>query len=366
MNIKSFIIMTAAGIMLAACQSKTYQIKGTVEGADNVDTLYLTTDFQTGTPSATILVKDGQFELEGETDSAYVCFLYTTQDENLNIPFFVEPGTIKVKLSTTPGASRIGGTYINDEWQRLNDSTMVIGKELDNIAERMYTNEQATEEEQYQMMEQVEQLNERFGKIVINFAERNIKNEFGCFLLTYYPEEIIPNKERMRLIEMLPTEKHQRADIQQITQLMGNSEKTEEGATMEDFTMPSIEGAPMSIMSEVRKNRITVIDFWASWCAPCRQETPFMVELYKQYKDKGLGIVGISLDDDGDAWKQATNQLGIVWPQMSDLKGWECEAAQMFNVNAIPHTIVVDQNGKILRRGLRGRQLEEFIAEQLK
>ena len=91
-----------------------------------------------------------------------------------------------------------------------------------------------------------------------------------------------------------------------------------------------------------------------------------MVELYKQYKDKGLGFVGISLDEDGEAWKQATNQLGIVWPQMSDLKGWECEAAQMFNVTAIPHTIVVDQNGKILRRGLRGQELEEFIAEQLK
>ena len=351
--------------MLAACQSKTYQIEGTVEGADKVDTLYLTTDFQTGTPSATIIVKDGRFEMEGETDSTYICFLYTTQDANLNIPFFIEPGTIKIKLSTTPGVSRVGGTHINDEWQRLNDSTMVLGKEMDNIAEKMYTNEHATEEEQQQMMKQVELLNKQFGSIVTNFAERNIKNEFGCFLLTYYPEEIIPNKERMRLIDMLPTERRQRADIQQIMQLIGNAEKTGEGSMLEDFTLPSTEGAPMSIMSEVKKNRITIIDFWASWCAPCRQEMPFMVELYKQYKDKGLGIVGISLDDNGDAWKQATNQLGIAWPQMSDLKGWECEAARMFNVTAIPHTIVVDQSGKILRHGLRGQQLKEFIEEQL-
>ena len=91
-----------------------------------------------------------------------------------------------------------------------------------------------------------------------------------------------------------------------------------------------------------------------------------MLDIYKTYKDKGLGIVGISLDEDDTAWKKATEQLGIPWPQMSDLKGWENIAAQTFNITSIPHTIVLDQNGKILRRGLRGEQLQQFVAEQLK
>ena len=91
-----------------------------------------------------------------------------------------------------------------------------------------------------------------------------------------------------------------------------------------------------------------------------------MVELYGKYKNKGLGIIGISLDEDSDAWKAATQQLNIPWPQMSDLKGWENEIAQHFQVTSIPHTIVVDQNGKILRRGLRGEKLEEFVTDQLK
>ena len=164
---------------------------------------------------------------------------------------------------------------------------------------------------------------------------------------------------------MMPENMRQRSTIQQFIQQIGNAEKTEEGAMMEDFTLSSIEGAPMSIMSEVKKNRLTIIDFWASWCAPCREEMPFMVGLYNRYKDKGLGIIGISLDENADAWKQATDQMGIVWPQMSDLKGWESQAAQIFNITAIPHTIVVDQNGKILRRGLRKIPLEEFIVEQL-
>ena len=90
----------------------------------------------------------------------------------------------------------------------------------------------------------------------------------------------------------MPEEIRQRKAIQEMEQLIGNSTKTEEGAVIDDFTMPSIEGAPMSIMSEVKKNRITVLDFWASWCGPCRQETPLMVEIYKKYKDKGLGFVG--------------------------------------------------------------------------
>ena len=351
--------------MLAACQSNTYQIKGKVEDAQG-DTLFLTTDLQQGTPRDTILVKDGQFELSGETDSTYFCMIYSKNEEALNIPLFIEPGTIKVLLSKTPGVSRVGGTAINDEWQRMSDSTMVIGKEINNIAEKVFANEKATQEEQQKAMAQIEKLNQRHAKVVLDFTERNIKNELGYFLLTMFPEEVIPNKDRLRLIKMMPAELRQRDAIKEIEQQIGNASKTEEGAVIEDFTMPSIEGVPMSIMSEVGKNKITVLDFWASWCGPCRQETPLMVEIYKKYKDKGLGFVGISLDEDGDAWKQATDQLGIVWPQMSDLKGWENAAAQMFNITSIPHTIVVDQQGKILRRGLRGEQLEQFIAEQLK
>ena len=360
------LIMTAAGLGLAACQSNTYQIKGTIEDATEGDTLFLTTDMQQGTPRDTILVKDGQFEISGETDSTFFCVIYSKAEEALNVPLFVEPGTIKVKMSKEPGGSRVGGTAINDEWQRMNDSTMVIGKEINNIAEKVYANQEAGQEEQAKAMEQIDKLNKRFSGIVLNFTERNIKNELGYFLLTVYPEEIIPNKDRMRLIGMLPADVRKREAIKQMEQLISNSEKTSEGATLPDFTMQSLTGTPISIMSEVSKNKITILDFWASWCGPCRQMMPQMLELYKNYKDKGLGIVGISLDEEAGVWQQASDDLGIPWPQMSDLKGWECEAAKMFNITSIPHTIIVDQSGRILRRDLRGDQLDQFIAEQLK
>lgn len=359
------ILFSAAVIALTACHSNAYKISGKVEGLKDGDTLYVTNDLQTGIPTDTLIVKDGKFELSGETDSTYIAMIYSGARNELNAPFFVEPGNITIKLVETPGASRVGGTKCNEQWQELNDSVMTIGKEINRIAEHIYGNT-IDEMEQQKGMEQIDKLNQRFSAIVVKTTEKNIKNEFGYFLLTYYPEELIDNQTRKKLIDKLPEEMQKRPVIQEMLSNLKQADETAEGMTIKDFNQPGIDGTELSLMSEVAKNKITVIDFWASWCGPCRQEMPFMLEMFSKYKDKGLGIVGISLDEDSDSWKAATQQLNIPWIQMSDLKGWENAIAKHFCVNSIPHTIVVDQQGKILKRGLRGEKLEEFVAKQLK
>lgn len=359
------ILFSAAVLALTACHSNTYKISGAVEGLNDGDTLFITNDLQTGIPTDTLIVKDGKFELSGETDSTYLCMVYSEKRNELNAPFFIEPGNISIKLVETPGASRVGGTKCNEQWQELNDSVMTIGKEINRIAEHIYGNT-VDEMEQQKGMEQIEKLNQRFSAIVVKTTEKNIKNEFGYFLLTYYPEELIDNQTRMELIDKLPDEKQKRPAIQEMLANLKQASESAEGMTIKDFTQPGLDGTPVSLLGEVSKSKITVIDFWASWCGPCRQEMPFMVELYDKYKDKGLGIIGISLDEDSDAWKAATQQLNIPWVQMSDLKGWENVIAKHFCVNSIPHTIVVDQQGKILKRGLRSEKLEEFVVGQLK
>ena len=359
------ILFSAAVIALTACHSNAYKISGKVEGLKDGDTLYVTNDLQTGIPTDTLIVKDSKFELSGETDSTYIAMIYSGARNELNAPFFVEPGNITIKLVETPGGSRVGGTKCNEQWQELNDSVMTIGKEINRIAEHIYGNT-IDEMEQQKGMEQIDKLNQRFSAIVVKTTEKNIKNEFGYFLLTYYPEELIDNQTRKKLIDKLPEEMQKRPVIQEMLSNLKQADETAEGMTIKDFNQPGIDGTELSLMSEVAKNKITVIDFWASWCGPCRQEMPFMLEMFSKYKDKGLGIVGISLDEDSDSWKAATQQLNIPWIQMSDLKGWENAIAKHFCVNSIPHTIVVDQQGKILKRGLRGEKLEEFVAKQLK
>lgn len=359
------ILFSAAVLALTACHSNTYKISGAVEGLNDGDTLFITNDLQTGIPTDTLIVKDGKFELSGETDSTYLCMVYSEKRNELNSPFFIEPGNISIKLVETPGASRVGGTKCNEQWQELNDSVMTIGKEINRIAEHIYGNT-VDEMEQQKGMDQIEKLNQRFSAIVVKTTEKNIKNEFGYFLLTYYPEELIDNQTRMKLIDKLPDEKQKRPAIQKMLANLKQASESAEGMTIKDFTQPGLDGTPVSLLGEVSKSKITVIDFWASWCGPCRQEMPFMVELYDKYKDKGLNIIGISLDEDSDAWKAATQQLNIPWVQMSDLKGWENVIAKHFCVNSIPHTIVVDQQGKILKRGLRSEKLEEFVVDQLK
>lgn len=363
-HLKGFAVLTVTGLLMAACQSKLYQVNGSAESMADGDTLYLTTDMTEGVPTDTIIVSDGHFSLSGETDTVRLCMIYSAARNEINIPFFLEPGTISIKLSDTPGNSRVGGTSCNDAWQQLNDSVMAIGLEINRIAEHIYGNT-VSQEEQQKGMRQIEQLNKRFSALVCRTAEKHIDNEFGYFLLTYYPEELIDNATRQRLIDRMPAALRNRPAIQQLQATIKAAANTAEGASLPDFTQPAPDGKPLSMLAEVHAHRITIIDFWASWCGPCRQDMPFMISLYERYKDRGLGIVGVSLDSDRNAWQKAIADLSIPWPQMSDLKGWENAAAQQFDINSIPHTIVVDQQGKILKRGLRGDALEQFVASQL-
>ncbi len=133
-----------------------------------------------------------------------------------------------------------------------------------------------------------------------------------------------------------------------------------------DLLIPDTDRNKVSLRGEISKHKITVVDFWASWCGPCRQEMPNMVKLNEEFADKGLGIVGISLDNENSAWQQAIKEMNMNWTQLSELRGWDDDAAKMFGVRAIPHTIVFNQEGKILARDLRGNELHEFVKEQLK
>jgi peroxiredoxin len=138
------------------------------------------------------------------------------------------------------------------------------------------------------------------------------------------------------------------------------------GTKFIDFEMPAPDGKMVKLSDYAGKGKLVLVDFWASWCGPCRQDMPGVVELYAQYKDKGFEIVGVTLDRDGDAWKKSLTDMHMTWPQMSDLQYWQSAAAQLYAVNSIPHTMLIDGEGTIIARGLRGEALSAKLAEVLK
>lgn len=127
------------------------------------------------------------------------------------------------------------------------------------------------------------------------------------------------------------------------------------GNVAPDFTLNSADGKSMNLHSV--KGKVILIDFWASWCVPCRQENPMVVQIYNYYKSRGLEIVGVSLDTDNDAWKGAIKSDGLKWIHLSDLKGWDGEVVKQYNIGAIPRTLLLDSEYKILGKNLRGESL---------
>lgn len=136
-------------------------------------------------------------------------------------------------------------------------------------------------------------------------------------------------------------------------------------AVIQDFSLPSSSGETLSIANEVAKHKLTIIDFWASWCGPCMKEMPMMKNLYDTFEKQGLGIVGISLDKEKDKWLTALQTMGISWTNLSDMKGWESDIARFYEVSSIPYTMVVDSNGTIVAGGLRGESLRLYIEKHI-
>lgn len=133
------------------------------------------------------------------------------------------------------------------------------------------------------------------------------------------------------------------------------------GGTPPNFTQKSPEDEAISL--EDFRGKVVLVDFWASWCGPCRKENPNVVKMYNRYKDKGFEILGVSLDRTKDRWVKAITSDNLTWPQVSDLKGWKNEVAQSYGVTSIPQTVLLDQEGKIIARNLRGPTLEAKLQE---
>ncbi|WP_442591233.1 peroxiredoxin family protein [Pedobacter sp. AW31-3R] len=134
----------------------------------------------------------------------------------------------------------------------------------------------------------------------------------------------------------------------------------------EDFMMPDVEGKVISSKDITSANKYTFIDFWASWCSPCRSQGRGLIPMYNNYKPKGFGVIAISLDTDANAWKKAIQADGYTWANLSDLKGFGSALSKQYHITAIPRNLLIDQKGNIVAIDLHGKELEAKLAELFK
>ena len=370
---KKIVYFFAVGAMsLAACSSDpAYKISGTVEGVADGEYVYLSeAKGRELVKLDSAVVTNGAFEFNGRQDEAvnrYLTYSYNPQErKGLRTDFFLENGNINVTLTKDNDfyQAQVTGTPNNDIYQAYKTESGALNKQMGEIYKK-YREEGITDEQKAELDKQYEELSNKLDALTFNTIDANITNPVGIHLWpgNSYSMEL---DQLQALAAKVPAEFQSNERIAKLLDRIKVLEKTAVGQKFTDFTLPDPEGNPVKLADIIAKNKYTLIDFWASWCGPCRAEMPNVVAAYKEYNKKGFGIVGVSLDSDAAAWKKAIKDMGMTWDHMSDVKGWQCEGAALYGVNSIPATVLVAQDGTIIARNLRGEAIKEKLAELLK
>jgi len=191
----------------------------------------------------------------------------------------------------------------------------------------------------------------------------------GSNLVVLWATNFLPaEKEMAMLTEIADRLGKARPAHPQVQQFVNNLQRLQqgvfEGALAPEINLATPEGPNLALSS--LRGKYVLIDFWASWCGPCRRENPNVVKTYAAYKDKGFEIFGVSLDQDRAAWLKAIETDKLVWKHVSDLKYWSSAGAQAYQVNSIPQTFLLDKEGRVIAKGLRGASLDQYLAQLFK
>lgn len=367
---KKILYLAGAGFMaLASCQQQSgYTIKGTIDGAKDGETVYLQdfAGYELIKKDSTI-VKNGAFEFKGTPDSVTTMRYVTyAQDENQPLMMamvFIENGNITLKMNQE--ANVVSGTKCNDAYQNFMTQYLDINMSMRELYNKMKSDATLTADKRVEMEAELNRKDSLGTAMVFNAIEQNISNLVGVHLLTSFAPTFAPEKV-MPLLDQIPAAYASLPEVKGMKEEMAAVASTMVGKPFVDIVQNTPDGKELKLSDIVSANKYTLVDFWASWCGPCRREMPSVVEAYKTYKAKGLEVVGVSLDNDMAAWKKAITDLNITWPQMSDLKGWQNAGAALYGVRSIPATVLINQEGKIVARNLRGEELLTKLEELMK
>lgn len=363
---KKLILSMAAGVILCACNNQNgYKITGNFEGMQDGNAYLITFNDNKVDTLATADIRGGNFEFTGNNLDGTKYAMITIAGQRGGMPIFLENGNFTAKLSMTdPFSNKIEGGLAQNLFNQFNEISMGVMKQQQALQQAYMNAQQAQDQAKMDSVENV------FNQLVadaqaqeLELIKANPDAYVSSFMIANSLQQMELDQIKERFALLSETAKANEWG-QQVAKAIEQMEKTAIGQVAPDFTLTDPEGNSFN-MHDV-KAKVKLIDFWASWCGPCRGENPNVVAIYKEYHDKGLEIIGVSLDNDKDAWTKAIKDDGLIWKHGSDLQGWQAAPAKLYGVRAIPATFLLDENNKIVAKNLRGDALKEKIAEMLK
>ena len=344
----------------------TYTLKITLVGLDSG---VLLLSYRDGDNRKTDSAKSttGVYAFAGKMAEPKRAMLRVLGDEKNDVlAFYLENGTIEIQAVKDSLANALAaGSKTNNDNRELRQQTASVKERL-NVFMKAYA---TADKKNKPLLDSLEKTYDLIDADQKKVTTEFIKTHPGSFVSVYEIMDIYsynPDVPKFdSAVQVLDSAVRASSIGKKMEEMLRIAKMTDINQIAPDFTMADVKGTPVTLSS--LRGKYLLIDFWASWCGPCRRENPNLVKTYNRFSKKGFSVVGVSLDEAGDQdkWIAAIKKDKLTWLQLSDLKGWQCEAAVLYGIQGIPMNFLLDPNGKIIAKGLRGADLDKKLEEVL-
>ena len=362
---KKIVVSLFVLLSIYSCKNSTYTIHGLVESKglngktilikERINREWKTIDSTT--------IENQAFTFKGVSDTAKIAYLAYEYPAGKKVrqAFVLENGNISAAVDTS-GFIVVKGTKQND----LLQTYLADKNSFNKKSEAFYNsnkNKVKTVEQELAFSKEVETLNQEEVSIDKKFATDHVNTLVGTFVFmnSFYGLSLT---EKEAIISLMNEDTKEVKRIGEIIADMEIEKKVAVGNTYVDFKLPGINGNTISLSDLIGKTDFVLVDFWASWCGPCMKFLPELQAFYAKHKGANLEILGVSLDDNKEAWISTVAAHKISWKLVSDLKGWKCEGSRAYAVNSIPCTVLIDKSGKIVGKNLSIPEMEKLLLDK--